>query len=539
MAINFEEDLIRVEFVIGEDTITETITGQVTVPDTKPDIQRVIDVTAELTEYQTEVEDGGVNITGSISPGVIYVADLEDQPVHFFGGEEDNNVINFTNFVDIPEAEAGMNVFVDLNIRRVSYDLVADEEGVVRTVEITVVLSKFVKVTEYRQITVITDVTGIPDEDIEQELLKIDDVIGESTVTTVVSGQIDRTQIPENKPPIERVLNATAEITSTSTEISDDSVIVDGTIDTGVIYVASVPEDQPQQPVHFLEGEINFSEAIDIAGVLPEMTPYTNAEIKRISFDFINEDIVEVDVTVELFVKVTETKQVNVITDIISDQIEVERELLRVEDVVGEDTVTETVTGNLNVPAEKPDIERVLEASGKILEYNSTTEDDGVMIEGLLEGDILYVADVPADELQQPVHYFEGTFNFDNFVQIPGTEAGMNNYVEVSVRRASYDVLNTRTVEFTAIIEKFVKVTEFKQLEIITDVVVISPAADGECPPSYIVYVVQQGDTFWKIAKRYNTTVDAILEANPDVDPNNLQIGQKICIPEGIVEPKG
>ena len=30
LAINFEEDLIRVEYVIGEDTITETITGQVT-----------------------------------------------------------------------------------------------------------------------------------------------------------------------------------------------------------------------------------------------------------------------------------------------------------------------------------------------------------------------------------------------------------------------------------------------------------------------------------------------------------------------------
>ncbi|MFW6269498.1 MAG: DUF3794 and LysM peptidoglycan-binding domain-containing protein [Bacillota bacterium] len=542
MAINFEEDLIRVEYVIGEDTITETVTGEVEVPANKPDIERIIEVTAEITDYQTEIEEGGVNLTGTIVPGIIYVADVPEdqlqQPVHFFGGEEDEAVINFTNFVDIPDAESGMNVFADVNVRRVSYNLVTDTNGT-RAVEVTVVISKFVKVTEYRQITVITDVTGIPEEDITEELLKIDEVIGESTVTTTVSGRIDRTDIPENKPPIERVLNSTAEITSTTTDVEEDSVIVDGTIEGGIIYVAEVPEDLPQQPVHFLEGEFNFSEVIDIPGVQEGMTAYINAQIVRVSFDFISEDVVEIDVVIELFVKVTETRQVNVIVDIVSDRVEVERELLRVEDVVGEDTEFETITGNLNVPAEKPDIERVLEVSGRILEFEAMTENDGVMIEGVVEGDILYVADVPEAEFQQPVHYFEGTLNFDNFVQIPGTESDMNNYVEVEVQRTSYNVLNTRTVEFTAVLRKFAKVTEFRQLEIITDVVVISPAVDDECPPSYIVYVIQKGDTLWKISRRYNTTVEALLEANPDIQPENLQVGDKICVPEEIVEPKG
>ena len=50
---------------------------------------------------------------------------------------------------------------------------------------------------------------------------------------------------------------------------------------------------------------------------------------------------------------------------------------------------------------------------------------------------------------------------------------------------------------------------------------------------------LQPGDTLWKISRRYNTTVDALIEANPDIDPNNLHIGQKICIPKGIVDPKG
>lgn len=53
------------------------------------------------------------------------------------------------------------------------------------------------------------------------------------------------------------------------------------------------------------------------------------------------------------------------------------------------------------------------------------------------------------------------------------------------------------------------------------------------CPPGTFPYTVRSGDTFWLLAQRFNTTVEAIMRANPGVDPNRLQIGQVICIPGG------
>ncbi len=531
MAISFNEELIRVEYVIGEETITETVSGQITVPDNKPDILRVVDVTANIINITTEIEEEGVDITADIEAGVIYVADVDEpyfrQPVHFTEG-----TFQFTNFVDIPDAEIGMNVFTDLKVRKVTYEMI-DE----RTVEVTVVISKFVKVTEYRQITVITDLTGIPEDNITSELLRIEDVVGEDMATTVISGRIE---LPEGKPPIERILNAQAELLNLVTEITEDGVIVTGSVEGGVIYVADVPEPAYQQPVHFLEGTFNFSEAFDIPGAEEGMSVYANTIIRKVTYDYIDEDTVEVNVTIQFFVKVTEPKQVEVIIDIMSDQVEVERELLRVEDVVGEDTIFETVSGRLNVPAAKPDIERVIEATSKIISTETTTEIDGVMIEGEIEGRILYVADVEDPYLRQPVHFTETEFNFDNFVDIPGTEAGMNAHTEVKVQKTNYDLLNARTVEITSVIRKFAKVTEFRQLEIIVDLVVVSEVTEpGVCPPSYVVYVVQPGDTLWKISRRYRTTVDAIIEANPNINPDNLQVGQKICVPGDIIRPKG
>lgn len=56
----------------------------------------------------------------------------------------------------------------------------------------------------------------------------------------------------------------------------------------------------------------------------------------------------------------------------------------------------------------------------------------------------------------------------------------------------------------------------------------LMPYIDG-----YIEYTVKSGDTFWKLARTFGTTVNAIIAANPEVDPDNLQIGSVITIPIG------
>ena len=57
------------------------------------------------------------------------------------------------------------------------------------------------------------------------------------------------------------------------------------------------------------------------------------------------------------------------------------------------------------------------------------------------------------------------------------------------------------------------------------------------CPRGSFAYTIKSGDTLFKLAKTYNTTVEAIMAINPGINPNNLQIGQRICIPESSTTP--
>ncbi len=49
----------------------------------------------------------------------------------------------------------------------------------------------------------------------------------------------------------------------------------------------------------------------------------------------------------------------------------------------------------------------------------------------------------------------------------------------------------------------------------------------------YFRYTLRRGDTYWMLANKYGTTVEAIRLANPDINSDFLQIGQIINIPFG------
>jgi LysM repeat protein len=46
-----------------------------------------------------------------------------------------------------------------------------------------------------------------------------------------------------------------------------------------------------------------------------------------------------------------------------------------------------------------------------------------------------------------------------------------------------------------------------------------------------IYWTIAAGDTFSSIARSVGTTVSTLLALNPTVDPDNLLVGQNICLP--------
>jgi LysM repeat protein len=68
----------------------------------------------------------------------------------------------------------------------------------------------------------------------------------------------------------------------------------------------------------------------------------------------------------------------------------------------------------------------------------------------------------------------------------------------------------------------------------LTVYVTAPPPTSPPPPPAGQFYYAQPGDTLRKIAARFNTTVDAIIKANPQIaNPNLIYVDQAIAIPAG------
>ena len=61
-------------------------------------------------------------------------------------------------------------------------------------------------------------------------------------------------------------------------------------------------------------------------------------------------------------------------------------------------------------------------------------------------------------------------------------------------------------------------------------------AAQDQPPRNSPVYIVQEGDTLFMIAIRFGVSLDDLLKANPDINPNLLSTGAEVVIPglEGV-----
>jgi len=223
-----------------------------------------------------------------------------------------------------------------------------------------------------------------------KELVRVDKVVGEDKTQAVVEGTI---MLPDGKPDIERVISvdATLDTESLETDILDSrigKVIVEGNVDVNAMYVADVPEGQPQQPVHFVEGEIDFSFFVKIPGVKKDMDVRVRAKIEHIqhSFDPNRPREIKVRLIVMFFVKVTRRVEIEIIIDATGPKdLQVLKKTLRIEDVIGEARAQNIVKSDVGVPEEKPDIEQILKVEAEVREVTTKIIKNKISIEGVLE----------------------------------------------------------------------------------------------------------------------------------------------------------
>ena len=88
------------------------------------------------------------------------------------------------------------------------------------------------------------------------------------------------------------------------------------------------------------------------------------------------------------------------------------------------------------------------------------------------------------------------------------------------------------SIETNIELEISVDVSKMMEVRVIDNVEVAEN--NNENVYSIVVYFVKPGDTLWKIAKRFKSTIRAISSVNGIEDENKINVGQQLFIPKFV-----
>ncbi|RYD06197.1 hypothetical protein N752_04730 [Desulforamulus aquiferis] len=241
-----------------------------------------------------------VIIDGEVDMECVYTALKDDQTVHTL-----SQTFKFNTFIEIPGAEQDMDVYVDVMVETCDAD-VSDTDAC--NISVTIVLKVRARVVEDREVNVITEVIGA--ETVKTANLDVESLVGEACKQVVVR---DAQEPPAEKPDIDKVKEVIIrDITIKDKNVINDKVLVRGTIEFQVLYVAL----KKDQAVHMIHRKVSFKTFIDVPGARPDDSveivvnvEWTNAKMD--SCDLVLEAVLEV------CARVTETVRRQVVTEVI------------------------------------------------------------------------------------------------------------------------------------------------------------------------------------------------------------------------------
>ena len=341
----------------------------------------------------------------------------------------------------------------------------------------------------------------------------------------------EEVELSSNKPNMDRVVWYRLEPRGIECRPLDGRLSIHGEMELFCIYKG----EEEHIPLQWLERSIPFSGALDVPESTGEMIPeirirpvHRMVEAKE---DYDGERrLLSVEAVLEMDVTLYREELVTVLDDVYCPGADVilHSRPVTVDHLVTRNASKYKMTEKINLGSADR-ILQICHADGAVKLDRIRPTGEGLDMEGTMCVDVLYVA---SDD-QSPVRCVRGLLPFRYLAAAPLSQTSQENYVYRVVpglEQLSAMLLGNGELEIKAMITLDSIVMEPMVVETIDNAQVVPMDPQKfEQMPGIVGYVVQKGDTLWKIAKKFYASVESIQRANHLTD-DRLVPGQKLLI---------
>lgn len=515
--MELDKSNIVINSCIGWEHTQILVEGDVIVPDNKPDMEMLLGCNAGVCIDNYDAMNERLSIKGVINMDMLYLADDTEQSVHSMSGE---GVINdFINLKGVSE-----NSLIDLDACLTDFECkrVNERKATYRAViEIKVYAYEPIHINAVRNI-----------EDISQQ----QQVKGKINTTNTVYCNKAKINVKEElkvdgtKPNILDILCVSLNIINKECYCGDENVNLTGDVKVLMLYKG----ENETKPIEIFQGEFSLKATLPAENAQEGMYCTVKPCIKNIYYNILPDEdgenrIVEIEAEISTHITVTENKEWEVLQDAycLNCNTVTDWSNINYERVVCVNKSQCPVKEVASLDAEAPDMLQIMVTNGRACIDNMEIMDNKTLIEGVIEICILYVT----HDDKMPVYCYKDNIPFKHIAETGGSRPDMLCQGRVNVEHIGVNMISDRQVEVRCMLDINVAVKEEVDDRCIVDVSFEPLTAEQlNNMASIVVYTVQKGDTLWKLAKRFNTTVDEIVEINNIENCDLIYPGEKFII---------
>lgn len=512
--MNYITEHISADKIVGSESAQLIQEGEILLSDSKPDIDLVLKCEASIVPEECKTEENRLSYRGRLLINVLYCG--KDKSVHSVSTE-----VPINDFINIEGADSGMlsRISADIsnieckkaNERKASYKIMSEIKGTV---------------TDTAEIEAVTDIYDIPKEQQLSETINTSRTLCLKHDSFTITEEIE---LPATKLPVAEVLSVSCNITNPEFKPREDSVDTRGDISVVILY-NSTEGGFPE----VYEFDIPFNFSLDAEATDTDSIADVNLYVNDCYYDITeNEEgepkVINLDINIGADIHTSCSENHEILSDayMLNNDIDFETTELCYSKVVCKNRGQCPVKEIVSLDDKCPDMLQIFRATGTAYTDDVSIQENKVVLEGAVNVDIMYITG--NDEM--PIYSFSDTVPFTQTIDARGAAEGMEADVSTSIAHIGFNMLSDRELEVRCALNTNTTVRERSCMSIITgaDLRPIPPEVIDKIP-GIILYVVRKGDTLWKLAKRFNTTVKEIAAINNIENPDLIYPNQKLVI---------
>jgi len=509
MLVNTENKGLNLYTIPIRESVSVWIEQDILVPDTKPDAIKIINVTVNPYVTDMEVMDNKIKVTGKINYYVIYRTNETNM-----GTRGLFVTLPYTQVLNVKGIRKNTDVRVKPIVKNVIYSLPNERKISIKTE----VIFK-VKGLESTYVNLIQNFS--PDYKIETKLNRneFNNII--TSKYNIIASRED-IMIPKDNEDFYEILKIDPSIINTEYKESYNKIMVKGDISVSLLYLV----DNQDTEIKKLMLEIPFSGMIEMDNINDK---------SKFTLDFVINDFnirpntemsstktMSVDYQIGVYVNMFEQEEISYVDDFYSEDKELKYDKVVTRAVKDESVIVK----NIDI---KDTLNNALPDNSKLLDYTIDTSyivlkqtENKINIEGNIKIGVL-IQNLDSLEIENKVVDVLVNEEYTLDEMKPDTNISLNLVADkASVSQNGTDMDIKMKLNLNIKSENIVDLNLADKIEV-NDL-------DSTNLDSMNIYIVKPKDSLWSIAKKYNTTVDKIVQTNEITDQSIINVGQKILI---------